>query len=294
MISGVSTRLLTALLVLALGATAAGCGAGSRGRPTVVAAFYPLQYLAQRIAGPHAEVVGLTSAGVEPHDLEITARQAATLTQAELVVYEDGFQPAVDEAVHNDPPARLVDAARVVPLRTTDGQPDPHFWLDPTMLARVAREVTEQLSRALPADRKDFEAADRRLRADLRALDDDFRTGLAHCRTRTVVVSHEAFGYLAARYDLDVHAITGLSPSSEPSPLHLAQLRDLVRAKGVTTVFAERLGSPAVARTLAAAAGVRTAVLDPLESLSGSTRGEDYLSLMRRNLAELREAGGCR
>ncbi len=287
------TRLLAVLLLLPLGGALSACGGESR-RPTVVAAFYPLQYVVQRIAGPHLEVTGLTTPGVEPHDLELTPRQTATLTGADLVVYEHGFQPAVDEAVRNDAPARVVDAAQVVDLRTADGQPDPHFWLDPTLLAQVADAVTDQLGRVQPAARKDFEAANRRLQADLKALDGDLRAGLARCRTRTVVVSHDAFGYLAARYDLDVHAIAGLSPSSEPSARHLAELRDLVRAEGVTTVFSERLASPALARTLAAEAGVRSAVLDPVEGLSSSDRGADYLSLMRADLAALRRAGGCR
>lgn len=286
--------MLAVLLALPLGTAVAGCGAGGGGRPTVVAAFYPLQYVAQRIAGAHAEVVGLTSPGVEPHDLELTPRQTATLTGADLVVYEDGFQPAVDEAVRNDPPGHVVDAAHTVDLRSRDGQPDPHFWLDPTLLARVADAVTAQLSRVQPSARNDFEAADRRLQADLRKLDGEIRDGLAHCRTRTVVVSHDAFGYFGARYGLDVHAITGLSPSSEPSARHLAELRDLVGATGVTTVFSERLASAALAQTLASEAGVSTGVLDPVEGLSGSTSSEDYLSLMRRNLAALRKAGGCR
>lgn len=288
------TRLLAVLLVLPLTGAVTGCGAGDDGRPTVVAAFYPLQYVAQRIAGTHARVEGLTSPGVEPHDLELTPRQTATLTGADLVVYEHGFQPAVDQAVRNDPPDHAVDAAQVVDLRTEDGQADPHFWLDPTLLARVAQTVTDQLSRVEPGARRDFEAANRRVQRDLRTLDGELHHGLAGCRTRSVVVSHDAFEYFGARYGLDVHAITGLSPSSEPSAEHLAELRDLVEAKGITTVFSERLASPAAARTLADEAGVTTGVLDPVEGLSGSTRGEDYLSLMRRNLAALRKAGDCR
>ena len=287
-------RLLTLLLALGLAGFVAGCAPADGGKPTVVATFYPLQFVAERIAGRHAEVVGLTSPGVEPHDLELTPRQTATLTTADLVVYERGFQPAVDEALHNDRPSRAVDAARVVHLRTEDGQPDPHFWLDPTLLARVAQAVTQQLSRVVPAARPDFEAANRRLQRQLRTLDRELHDGLARCRTRTVVVSHEAFEYFAARYGLDLHAITGLSPSSEPSAQHLAELRDLVESRGVTTVFSERLASPALARTLADAAGVSTGVLDPVEGLSGRTTDEDYLSLMRHNLSALQTAGGCR
>lgn len=291
--SSVWTRLLALLLALPLCGALTGC-AGDSGRPTVVAAFYPLQYVAQRIAGDHADVVGLTAPGVEPHDLELSPRQVADLTSADAVVYEHGFQPAVDDALRNDPPSHVVDVAEILDLRRQGGQRDPHFWLDPTLLARTADAVTRELGAAVPSGKRDFAAANRRLQADLRSLDASLTKGLARCRTRTVVVSHEAFGYLGARYHLDVHAITGLSPSAEPSARHLADLRALVQAEGVTTVFGERLASPALARTLADEAGVRTGVLDPIEGLAGSTAHEDYLSLMRRNLAALRAAGGCR
>jgi zinc transport system substrate-binding protein len=107
-----------------------------------------------------------------------------------------------------------------------------------------------------------------------------------------MVVSHDAYSYLD-RYGVTFAAINSLSPDAEPSPDHLAQLRRLIQEEGVTTVFTEPLSSPATADTLARDAGVRTATLDPIEGLSDTTAHQDYLSLMRRNLAALRKAGGC-
>ena len=104
-----------------------------------------------------------------------------------------------------------------------------------------------------------------RLQADLAALDADYRAGLRSCTTRTLVVSHDAFEYLGARYDLDVHAIAGLSPDAEPSARHLSELADLIRTDHITTVFNERLASPKLAETLAGDLGIRTAVLDPTD-----------------------------
>ena len=69
------------------------------------------------------------------------------------------------------------------------------------------------------------------------------------------MVSHDAFGYLGDRYDLDVHAINGLSPDAEPSPAHIRELSDLIESEGITTVFSETLASPAMADTLAARPG---------------------------------------
>ena len=108
-----------------------------------------------------------------------------------------------------------------------------------------------------------------------------------------MVVSHDAFGYLGERYDLDVHAIAGLSPDAEPSARRLGELSDLIREDDITTVFTERLASPKLADTLASDLGIETAVLDPIEGLSDEDADEDYLGLMRENLAALQKAGGC-
>ena len=164
---------------------------------------------------------------------------------------------------------------------------DPHVWLDPVLYARIVRRVGLALGRPRAAA-----ALGRRVLA----LDGAYRRGLAHCRRRSFVTSHAAFGYLAARYDLRQIAITGIDPESEPSPQKLASLARLVRNAHIETVFFERLVSPKLAQTVAREAGVRTAVLDPIEGLTPAEArsGATYLSLMRRNLVALRQVLGCR
>jgi len=289
-------RPLPRLVALALaGGALAGCAApGTSGKPEVVASFYPLQYVAQRIVGTHADVTNLTGPGVEPHDLELSPRQTASLSGAAVVFYEDGLQPAVDDAVHNDPPTHAVDAAKVVHLHAgQEGGRDPHFWLDPLLLAETARTFTKAIAAADPSHATDYERADELLQRDLLALDREYRAGLQKCRSRTLVVSHDAFGYLGRRYHLQVHPIAGLSPDAEPSARHLAELSDLIRTDKITTVFSERLASPKLADTLAGDLGITTAVLDPIEGLASRTASGDYRSLMRANLAAIRKAGGC-
>jgi zinc transport system substrate-binding protein len=286
---------LLGLVVAAPLLTGCGGGPGDGAGTQVVASFYPLQYVAQRIAGRHADVEDLASPGVEPHDLELTLQQTAAIADADLVVYSRGFQPAVDDTVDENADGRVVDAAAEADLMSTaDGSKDPHFWLDPNRLTSVAVAVKRQLVAADPDHAGAYEKNLVSLERDLDDLDADFAAGLKDCARRTVVVSHDAFGYLGARYDLDVHAINGLSPDAEPSPAHIRELSDLVESEGVTTVFSETLASPAMADTLAHDLGLRTAVLDPIEGLGDSTADDDYLSLMRADLAALRAANGCR
>jgi zinc transport system substrate-binding protein len=288
-------RPVAALALLDAAPLLAGCGGSAAGTGTqVVAAFYPLEDVAHRVAGDHAEVSSLATPGAEPHDLELTIAQTAAVADADVLVVSTGFQPAVDETVAQNAQGRVVDAAEVADLTTPSGEQDPHFWLDPTRLARVAADVERSLAAVDPQHAADFAANLRALKQDLATLDHEFETGLSDCARSTVVVSHDAFGYLADRYGLDVQAINGLTPDAEPSPAHLRELSDLIEARGITTVFTETLASPAMAQTLAGDLGLRTAVLDPVEGLSDATADQDYLSLMRENLAALRDANGCR
>src|SRR3954447_5621665 len=269
----------------------AGCGGpgAADGRTTVVTSFYPLQYVAQRIAGKHAEIVNLTQPGKEPHDVEMTVRQTAALVDADVAVYERGFQPAVDEAVDKSSLNHVVDVSG--PAQVTGD--DPHFWLDPTRLDAAATAVEKQLAQADPAHAADYRRNLAALHRDLADLDDPFERGLASCRVHTIVVSHDAFGYLGRRYGIEVVGISGLSPDAEPSPAHLRELQDLIRRDGITTVFSEELASPKFADSLAGDLGIRSEVLDPIEGLTDETADQDYLSLMRANLAALRKANQC-
>lgn len=282
-----------AALALAVPLLLTACGGLSGGRsgdgPRVVGSFYPLAYVAKRVAGNHAQVTNLTSPGLEPHDLELNVQQTKDIADADLVVYEDGMQPAVDQTVTQNGPAQVVEAGQVVGL---EGQ-DLHFWQDPERMAKLASRVETRLAEVDPKHAADYKANYVALRKDLQGLDDAYRQGLADCRIHTVVVSHDAFEYLG-KYGLHIEPIAGLTPDAEPSADHLKQIGDVMRKDHITTVFSETLASPALAQGLAHDLGVKTAVLDPIEGLSRATAGETYLSLMRRNLQELRSANQCR
>lgn len=265
---------------------AGGCGGGdaeASGRTTVVAAFYPLAFAAGEIGGEAVEVTNLTPAGAEPHDVELSVRDVELVRSADLVLYlGGGFQPALEDAVEGAD-AEALDLLAGLALR----EGDPHVWLDPQRFAAIAARIGVALGR---------EAAGEELASGLRALDRELRAGLADCERRELVTAHDAFGYLAERYALEVHPIGGLAPEAEPSPRDLERSAELVRERGVTTVFVEPLVAADVGETVAREAGVETAVLDPLEGLTEGQleRGEDYLSVMRANLAALREGLGCR
>ena len=304
------TRLLAAALLAGV-PVLAGCGAiadSSGSGPRVVASFYPLEYVAERVAGDSAQVIGLTTPGGEPHDLELTVRQTAEVAEADVLVHLRDFQPAVDEAVDQAGAEHVVDAAEVADLVSPEeldggehaeddghdhGDVDPHFWTDPIRMASLADAVAQALVDADPDNADSYETNLAELRRDLEELDAELEAGLTDCARDTVVVSHDAFAYFGSRYGLDMHPINGLSPEAEPSPAHLRELSDLIEDEGITTVFSESLASPEMAESLASDLGLETAVLDPVEGLTDATADEDYLSLMRANLAAVQKANDC-
>jgi zinc transport system substrate-binding protein len=299
------TRIGTGALACGLVLATAACGDNDDGpgaaddRLRVVASFYPLFEAVREVGGERVQVSNLTPAGAEPHDLELNPDQVEQIEKADVVVVlGEGFQPAVERAAHQREGTTVVvlDHLDLAGTAREERAGDPHVWLDPVMTSQIADVIGEELAQADPDGQAAYTAAATSYGERLVDLDRRYRDGLATCDRRVMVTAHAAFGWLAARYDLEQEAVAGVDPAGEPSPTRLAELVHVVRDRGVTTVFTETLVSPEVAETLAREAGVDTAVLNPLEGLSRKQldAGEDYVSVMDANLMVLRTALGCR
>ncbi|SKA18372.1 zinc transport system substrate-binding protein [Marinactinospora thermotolerans DSM 45154] len=278
---------------------AAGCGGATEEADgvSVVTGVYPLEWLASQVGGEAVTVTNLTEPGAEPHDLELSPRQIGVISDADVALYIQGMQPAVDDAVAQQAADSALDVAQVVELREVPsadgGGTDPHMWLDPQRMAEVAGSLGERLAEIDPDGAAAYRANAQRVADELGTLEAEYTERLDDCETRNFVVSHAAFGYLADKYDLNQIGITGIEPDSEPSPARMAEVAETVREQGVTTIFTETLVSPAVAETVAEETGARTAVLDPLEGITDASPGDDYPSVMRANLDTLAEALSC-
>lgn len=310
-ISAVAVAAVTALgLGTLTGCSGDSAAAAGTGKFDVVASFYPMAFLAERIGGAHVHVTSLTQPGQEPHDLEISARQTAQLQDSDAVLYLKNLQPSVDDAVAQSEVKTKIDAASLTSLEkhgnevgghaaSHDGSKneelsglDPHIWLDPVRYAQVAEGVGKSFEKADPQHAADYRKNTATLVKQLHALDTRFKDGLAHTRSKVFITTHAAFGYLAERYGLTEEAINGLDPESEPSAARVRQLETMAKADGVTTVFYETLVSDKTAKTVASDAGLKTDVLDPIEGITSKSRGTDYFSVQEANLKALQSALG--
>ena len=334
----------TALALSACSSTASSGDSSSKdGSLTVMASFYPLKYLAEKIGGEHVSVTSLTPDGAEPHDLELSPKMVDSLSSADAVIYLAGFQSAVDEAIEQQAPKTVIDvssAAELVEAGTDANHPaeeeateetqsgeteahdhdheghdhdhkghdhkghdhadhdhhhdmsaDPHFWLDPVRMAKAATLVGDKLAEADSAHADTYKANAKALAEELTTLGDTLVAKTSTCKVKTFVTAHTAFGYLADRTGLTQVGISGLDPDSSPSPARLAEISQIAKDQGVTTIFTEALIDPKVAQTLADDLGITTAVLDPIESQTDASK--DYAATMNSNIDALTKALDC-
>jgi len=277
---------------------AAGLGCGSNGaagaRLRVVAAFYPLAWAAHQVA-PDAGVEDLTPRGGEPHDLQLTARQRLDVQRASLVlILGKGFQPEVERAVR-DTQGRVVDLLEGLPvLPSTEAglKADPHVWLDPVLMRSIVGRIGAAIATVDPENRTAYAAGTAALEAKIAALDTSFRGALGACALKTLVTTHEAFGYLSKRYGLTQLGLTGLTPEAEPTAAQIQHVRSLARDGAVGAIFYEASDEGRrIGRSVASDVGVPAL---PLHTLESDPSPLDYLGQMQRNLAVLRQGLRCR
>jgi zinc transport system substrate-binding protein len=293
---------MLALLAIVVSACSGGDDQSSPGEGfTVVTTIYPLQYFAQRIAGPSADVRALVGSGVEAHAFEPTPADVQQLAAADLIVANGlDLEPWLDRALAalGDDRAPVVEAANVEGVRQDAEDADrwdPHLWLDPTLASAQVERLRDALVAANPGAADAYAANAVDLLDDLAALDAAYVAGLADCNQRHFVTTHAAYGYVAERYGLEQIAIAGLTPESEPSPRDLADLVDRVRGLGLAHVLIEPSLSANVAQTLADEANLTALPIHQLESVTPAESAEhgDYLGLMYANLESLSTALGC-
>lgn len=313
-------RIICAAAIAAL--TLGGCSATTKngkedgGKVEAVASFYPLAYVTSQVGGDLVDVTNLTPSG-EAHEVELSAKDLTTISQADALIYLSGFQAAVDDAVKEAAPKNTLDVAKAAKLKKLSaeqaaeheaahahegeheeaghdhhhGSFDPHFWLDPQRLSQVVPQVVATLSQADPDHSDTFQKNGKALQDKLADLDKEYRSGLNKCATPTAVTAHEAYGYLADRYGFEQVGVKGVDPEAETSLTRLQEVANIAKDKKVNVLFSESALGDKDTKTLAEQLGIKSEVLDPLEIQVDKNR--DYLQVMHDNLEKLSKAMKC-
>jgi zinc transport system substrate-binding protein len=274
---------------------------------TIYTSFYPMQFLASRIAGDKAQVISLVPAGVEPHDWEPKPKTLAGLQESDMLIYNgagmeawlEDFLPSLQKAgvktVNTSTGLELIPFDEKNEEEDHEGEDlayDPHVWVSPAKYKQQAQSVLNALIEVDGANQEYYNSNYNMLAEELDKLDGDYRQAVAGFKSKVFIVSHSAFEYLAKDYGLTQLPIRGVTPQAEPSPAKLAELVQICRENNIKYIFFESLVSPKLSETLANEVGAETLVLNDGQGITEDQikQGRNYITIMYENLENLKKA----
>jgi len=272
----------------------------------IVTTFYPVYEFTKNVAKENADIKLLIPSSIEPHEWEPTPKDVGAIQNADLFIYNSPYMetwvPNIEKSLDNKK-SSFIEASSGISLikgqeneeehstNNNSEQMDPHVWLSPVLAQKEVQNITKALINIDPAHKAEYKKNSDNYIKRLQALDEQYRTTLMNMKNKEIITQHAAFGYLTKQYGLVQVPIAGLSPSNEPSPSRLADLKQFAKSHDINTIFFEEVASPKVANTLANEIGAKTAVLNTLEGLSEDEQkqGIDYISVMENNLKILKK-----
>jgi zinc/manganese transport system substrate-binding protein/manganese/iron transport system substrate-binding protein len=297
----IALRLGLAVVALASILAIAGCGAASGSPSTgdrirVVATTTVLADLVARVGGDRVSVASLVPPGGEVHTFDPSPGDVSRVAEAHLVVANGlGLDAWVLELVTGaGGDAATIELAAAVDATdyiVTEGRPNPHLWLDPTLAAAYGRSIAAALGEIQPASRDAFGNAGEAYATHLAGVEDELHRQLEAIpdARRRIVSFHDAFPYFARAFDLEIVGSILESPGQDPSAGELAALVETIRETGATAVVSEIQFSPNLARTVAAETGAEV-VSDLYTDTLGPPPVDSYEGLLRWDVQRLVEA----
>ena len=295
----------------------------------VAGSFAVLEDFMQKVGGDDVDYVSVIGSGTIGHNFDPTAQDIAALHGLDLFVFQGGGfdswaeklkvdlaadgvkvlemsdffdlrKSTKDEASARDDNTATQSDAEETPATETEedeheGGLDPHIWLDPVLAVEEIEVITRTLSEIDPAHAASYQARAASYQATLAELGARFAAGLSSCRQNAIIAAHDAYEYLAIRYGFELLPIAGISPDTEPSPAHMAELAQLAKSRNIQYIFFEGFVSPQLSETLAEEVGAQTLVLNPIEARTEQEISQNigYVEIMLQNLQNLRLALEC-
>lgn len=295
------TKLIMLVLVLILALALTGCQDKTEeftedsGKLNVYVSFYPMEFLLAQIGQDHIDLKTIVPQGMEPHDFEPSLRDMKNLDKTDVFVYNGlGLETWADDliaAAGKDDMLVINASESVKTLEGHEGK-DPHIWLNPINMIDIGETIVEGLIERDPKNEKSYRENYEGLKIELEELDREYDDRLKDKEHKDILVSHEAFSYMADRYGFNQISVAGISPEEEPSPKNIASLIDISKEKGIKYIFLETLSNSKAVDIISKEAGLEVLILNPLEGLTDEDikNDRDYMSIMYGNLDQLEKA----
>ncbi len=254
---------------------------GSSDKPQIYTSIYPIYDFTKKIGGEKISVYNMTKAGVEPHDFEITSKDMANLSKADLFIYNGGGMEHWVNTIKEALDIKYIDASSNI----NENDLDPHFWLSP-INAKIQMENIKNGLAKIDFENENYYESNYNLYANrLSELDYKIKNSLSNLKNRNLVLTHPAFGHFCKEYSLNQIAIA----RDEADPKAMADIITFIKNNNVHAIFYEEFSSSKLVDSIAKETGIKILTLNPIESLSEEDidAGEDYFSTMEKNLISL-------
>jgi zinc transport system substrate-binding protein len=291
----------------------------------VYTTIYPLEDFTKKIGGSYVEVQSIYPPNVDAHSYEPSTKDMINLADSDLFIYTgvgiEGFAEKATEALEKEDVQVLKAADGIDLIESTDdnhhddeeghsdenegehtesenhegeehnhGDVDPHVWLDPVLSISLANNIKNSLSKLMPEHAAEFETNFKQLKSELEKLDKEFKTTIESSKTKNLLVSHAAYGYWEKRYGIETIAISGLSPTQEPTQKELQAIIEESTEHNIHYVIFEQNVSPKIAKIIQEEIGAKALTLHNLEAVTEENikQNDDYFSIMRKNLETIK------
>lgn len=283
----------------------------SEAKLKVYTSFYPIYFTAEQIGGDRIELHSIIPNGSEPHEYEPSMREIADVESGDIFIFNGAeMEPWAEKLSDNlekkgIKSINLSQHVELIKAEEDDGHDehgedddhdhglyDPHIWLDPINMDMMAYQIMQEFSKLDKANENFYKENYADFSEKIKELDLAYSSQLENRNRDTILVSHQAFSYLAKRYGLKQIAVTGITPQEEPSPKTLAKLLDTIENEKFEFIFLETLASPKVVELLAKEGDLKILELNPIAGLTKEQQDkkENYFSLMEQNLENLKKA----
>ena len=279
-------------------------------KPVISVSTFALYDIVNHIAEDKVKVINILPFGVDPHSFEPTPKLMAAIEDSSVVFYSGaGLEPWVHTTSFKN---KAIDMSKYVKLRElgksefefhkhhdeqcAHSTTDPHYWLSFSNMKIMVEVVTKELERLSPRDKTFFEENKNKYIAMLDKLDNAYKTKLSQCRVDTVILNHNAIGYMAKRYGFNVESLSGLAPEADPTASDMKRVMKDIKDRGIEIVFFENFANSKTMKTIAKDMGVALDTLQPLGNITADEANKHltYEDIMYRNLEKLSKALVCR
>ncbi|MFH1432568.1 MAG: zinc ABC transporter substrate-binding protein [archaeon] len=297
----------------------------SKDKMTIVTTLFPLYEFAKEVGGEKIDVTLLLPPGAEAHTFEPKPSDIQKINNADVFLYIGaGMEPWAHDIVEgsNNKDLLLLDASSKVTLLKSEehdeheheaeeehdheseeheeehqhGEYDPHIWLDFENDEKIVDAIAQTFAQKDPKNSEFYIKNAQGYNAKLSSLNQKYSDGLSNCKQKEFISGgHNAFAYLAHKYNLESISAFGISPDSEPTPQKIKEIVDLTKEHGIKYIYFEKLVNPKMAETIAQEANAKTLVLNPAHNLLKEQFQQEvtFISLMEENLQNLKIGLEC-